>query len=242
MEPTPETNEALTELETYGDVGLRGELRALVSEAQQVVPELMGVSLGLVVEDLVLTYVASDLDVGVLDAMQYLDTGPCVSAADAGEVIETTSDSLFDEQRWQLFAQASAAHGVRSSLSLPFLRSGVVTGGANFYGSGTASFRGHVEQLADLFGAWAPGAIHNADLAFHTRHQATLSVGNLREARLVDQAVGVLVAEGVSDPNAAEARLREAATRAGIPLAVLARAVVDAYAQAGDGGGPEPGP
>lgn len=235
MEPTPETDAALTELETYGDVGLRGELRELVSEAQQVVPELMGMSLGLVVEDLVLTYVASDPDVGLLDAVQYLDAGPCVSAADTGDVIETTADSLFDEQRWQLFAQASAAHGVRSSLSLPFLRSGIVTGGANFYGSGPASFRGHVGQLAALFGAWAPGAIHNADLAFRTRQQATLSVGNLREARLVDQAVGVLIAEGVTDPNEAEARLRDAAARAGVPVAVLARALIDTYASLGDG-------
>ncbi|MGO4598930.1 ANTAR domain-containing protein [Terrabacter sp. 2RAF25] len=241
MEPTPETEDALIELETYGDVGLRGELRELVNQAQHVLPELMGVSLGLTVEDLVLTYVASDLDVGLLDAMPYLDAGPRVSAVDTEDVIETTADGLFDEQRWQLFAQGSAAYGVRSSLSLPFLRQGVVTGGANFYGSGPASFRGHVEQLAELFGAWAPGAIHNADLAFRTRQQATLSVGNLREARLVDQAVGVLVAEGVSDPNEAETRLREAATRAGIPLAVLARAVVHTHSNAGDGSEPDPG-
>jgi hypothetical protein len=115
------------------------------------------------------------------------------------------------------------------------VRNGVVTGGANFYGSGARSFDGHVEGLARLFGAWSPGATHNADLAFRTRHQAAKSVGNLREARMVDHAIGVLIAEGVSDPNEAEARLRQAAARAGIPVGVLARAVIDTYASPDDG-------
>jgi hypothetical protein len=234
MEPTPETDQALTELESYGDVELRGDVRALVDEAKRTVPELVGVSVGLLVEDLVLTYVASDPRTALLDAMQYLDTGPCVRAADTGDAVLTSPQTLFDEHEWQLFAQATAAQGVRSSLSLPFVRNGVVTGGANFYGSGPRSFDGHVESLARLFGAWSPGATHNADLEFRTRLQSANSVTNLREGRLVDRAIGVLVAEGISDPNEAESRLREAAARAGIPVPALARAVLDTYAQRGD--------
>lgn len=233
MEPTPETDEALEELEKYGDTRLREDLRALVDEARRRVPDLMGVSLGLLVDNLVLTYVASDVDVAVLDGMQYLEAGPCTRAAMTADVIETTADSLFDEATWHTFALATAARGVRSSLSLPFLRNGVVTGGANFYGSGHRTFEGHVEHLAALFGAWPAGAVHNADLEFRTRIEATRGVSNLREARVVDQAIGVLIAEGVSDPNEAETRLREAAARAGVPIGVLARAVVEAYAGAG---------
>lgn len=233
MEPTHETDEALTELEKYGDTSLREDLRKLVEEARNVVPELVGVSLGLRVENLVLTFVASDLDVALLDAVQYLDAGPCTEAALTATVVETTADGLFDERRWQLFAQASAARGVRSSLSLPFVRNDIVTGGANFYGSGPNSFDGHVEQLATMFGAWSPGAVHNADLAFRTRSQAARSVANLREARVVDQAVGVLIAQGVSDPGEAETRIRDAAARAGIPVGVLARAVIETYTNEG---------
>ena len=235
MEPTPETEEALKELESYGDVELREDLRLLVDEARRAVPELVGVSLGLLVEDLVLTYVASDLDTALLDAMQYLDSGPCVRAADTASVVVTGPETLFDEEQWQLFAQATAARGIRSSLSLPFVRNGVVTGGANFYGSGAGSFEGHVDELAGLFGAWSPGATHNADLEFRTRLQASGSAANLRAARLVDHAIGVLVAEGVADPNEAEARLLQAAAQAGVPVHVLARALVDTYANRGDG-------
>jgi len=240
MKPTAETDEALSELESYGDMSIRDDLRRLVDKAKQVAPELTGVSLGLLVEGLVLTYVASDVDVALLDGMQYIESGPCIQAVATGNVIETNSDSLFDEKSWQLFAQASAARGVRSSLSLPFVRNGVVTGGANFYGGGARSFEGHVEQLAALFGAWSPGAVHNADLAFRTRQQAAQSVSNLREARVVDHAIGVLVAEGVVDPGEAEARLNEAAARAGIPLPALARAVLDTYASDPDRGERDP--
>lgn len=235
MEPTPETEEALKELESYGDEELREDLRLLVDEARLAVPELVGVSLGLLVEDLVLTYVASDLETALLDAMQYLDTGPCVRAAGTASVVVTGPETLFDEEEWQLFAQATAARGVRSSLSLPFVRNGVVTGGANFYGSGTGSFDGHVGELARLFGAWSPGATHNADLEFRTRLQASRSVANLRAARLVDHAIGVLVAEGVADPNEAEARLLQAAAQAGVPVHVLARALIDTHANRGAG-------
>jgi hypothetical protein len=167
--------------------------------------------------------------------MQYVDEGPCTRAVETGSVIETTAESLFDEGSWQLFAQASAARGVRSSLSLPFVRNGVVTGGANFYGSGASSFEGHVEELAVLFGAWSPGATHNADLAFDTRREAARSVANLREGRLVDRALGILVAQGVTDLAEAETRLRDAAARAGLPVSAVARAVIDTYATGAEG-------
>ena len=87
MEPTRETGEALAELESYGDMDLREDLRQLVDEAKRSVPELVGVSLGLLVEGLVLTYVASDLDVAVLDGMQYLEAGPCTVATETGTVV-----------------------------------------------------------------------------------------------------------------------------------------------------------
>jgi hypothetical protein len=247
MEPTPETDAALTELESYGDRRLREDLRALVDEAKRAVPELVGVSVSLLVEDLVLTYVASDLDTALLDAVQYLDTGPCVKAVATADVVVTGPERLFDEDEWRLFAQASAAQGVRSSLSLPFVRNGVVTGGANFYGSGASTFDRHVDGLARLFGAWPPRATHNADLEFRTRLQAAHSVANLRAARIVDRAIGVLVAQGVADPNDAEARLRQAAAQAGVPVDVLARVLLETYENGGSHsngseGGPQPPP
>ena len=228
MEPIPETHEALEELERYGDVELRGDLQRLTEQAKQRVPGLVGVSLSLVAEDLVLTYVASDVDVAALDAVQYTDDGPCLEAIRQEAVIETDTEALIDEGRWQLFAQASAAAGIRSSLSMPFRRQGVVTGGVNLYGGAGDTFEGHTQELAELFGAWARGAVTNADLSFATRLEAVKSPQKLRGQAYLDQAIGFLVAARGLEPRAAEASIQAAAARAGVAVHVLARALVEA--------------
>jgi hypothetical protein len=228
MEPIPETHEALEELERYGDEELRGDLQRLTELAKESVPGLVGVSLGLVSENLVFTYVASDVALAALDAVQYTDDGPCLEAIRQEATIGTDTEALLDEGRWQLFAQATAAAGIRSTLSLPFRRHGVVTGGVNLYAEGSDSFEGRAEQLADLFGAWAPGAVANADLSFATRLEAVKSPARLQEQNYVDQAVGLLVGARGLEPRAAGERLQTAAARAGVAVHVLARALVQA--------------
>src|SRR3954469_8224470 len=229
MEPIPETDEALEELERYGDVELRGELQRLTDQAKQRVPGLVGVSLSMVSEDLVLTYVASNTDIAALDAVQYVDDGPCQEAIRQEGTIETDTEALIDEGRWQLFAQASAAAGIRSSLSMPLRRQGVMTGGVNLYGAERDSFKGHTQELAELFGAWAPGAVTNADLSFATRLEAVKGPQRLKGQAYLDQAIGFLVAARGLEPRAAEERLQTAAARAGVAVFVLARALVQAF-------------
>lgn len=233
MEPIPETHEALVELERYGDLELRGDLQELVGRAKERIPGLRGVSLALLSQGLVLTYVASDLDVAALDAVQYTDHGPCVEAVEQAQPVRTDVEALLDEQHWQLFAQATAAAGIRSTLSLPFRHGGVVTGGVNLYGDEADTFQGHEQELAELFGAWAPGAVANADLSFETRLEAAKSPARLKEQAYVDQAIGLLVSARGLDPNAAEERLQQAAARAGVAVFVLARALVESFGDEG---------
>jgi hypothetical protein len=228
VEPIPETREALLELERYGDDELRGDLQRLTEEAREIVPELVGVSVALIAQDLVLTYVASDYRIAALDGVQYADDGPCLEAIRDDERIVTDA-AVLDESRWQLFAQASAASGIRSTLSMPFRRDGVVTGGVNLYGADRETFLGKVDVLADLFGAWAPGAVTNADLSFQTRLEAVRSPARLRGQAYVDQAIGLLVSARGMAPEAAEERLQTAAARAGVAVFVLAQALVQAF-------------
>jgi hypothetical protein len=229
MEPIHETHEALLELERYGEGGLRHDLQRLTSSARHLVPGLVGVSLGLVAEDLVLTYVATDIDVAALDAVQYADDGPCLEAVREGETVLTDAESLLDERKWQLFAQASAAAGIRSSLSMPFQREGVTTGGVNLYGDEVDTFVGQVEMLAAVFGAWAPGAVANADLSFETRREAAKTPERLKSQAHVDQAVGFLVSSRGLDTETAGEKLIDAAAQAGVAVHVLARALVDVF-------------
>jgi GAF domain-containing protein len=229
MEPLPETGEALSELERFGDTTVREHLRAVMAVAKTKVPSLVGVSLTLVPEDLVLTYVASDHRIAVMDAVQYVDGGPCIDAVDADRVVLTDVEGLLDEARWQLFAQVTAVAGVRSTLSMPLRQDGTVTGGVNLYGGDSSSFRGLEAWLANLFGAWAPGAVANADLSFSTRLEAVRGPAKLRGRAYVDQAVGLLVGARGIDPGDAEARLQRAAAQAGTTVLALARALVVAF-------------
>jgi hypothetical protein len=229
MEPIPETHEALAELELSGDLELRGDLLRLTAQAKERIPGLVGVSLGLFAENLVLTYVANSLNTAALDAVQYTDGGPCLEAVRQDAIIQTDVLGLMDEGKWQLFSQASAAAGIRSTLSIPFRLAGVVTGGVTLYGDASDTFDGQAEKLAALFGAWAPGAVANADLSFASRLEAVRSPQRLRDQVYLDKAIGLLVGARGLEPDAAEARLHQAAAQAGVEVFVLARALVDAF-------------
>jgi len=208
-----------------GDEHLERDLDQAASALARTMPGLVGFSITVVEQGVTFTYLASGLDVAGLDAVQYLDGGPCEEAIEEGETIELDHQDLMDEGRWRLFAQAGDSSGVASTLSLPILEHGQVVGGVNLYGAGADTFEGRHEELASLFGAWAPGAVSNADLSFRSRLEAAGAVERLEELAMVDLAVGVLVAAHGIGPDEARARLEGAAARAGVGLAQVAQLV-----------------
>lgn len=228
MEPIPETVEAVISLEAFDDSGrLLEELTRLANETQAIVPDLVGVSIGRLQEGLTFTLVAPAEEVAVLDAVQYLAGGPCVDSALEEETHEFVGGDVLDERRWQLFAEASAARTVRSTLSLPVMaEGGAVVGTVNLYAAARRAFAGHHVELAGLFGGWAAGAVANADLSFSTRREAEQAPERLRDQGFVDLAIGLLAAQLDVHPDAAEERLRDAAARAGVSIAALAREIV----------------
>lgn len=143
LEPLPATSRVVAELDVLSsDDDLLDQLLVVGRAVRRVVPTCRGLSLALVEQGVTLTLVASDEDALALDAVQYLD-----------------------ERGWHLFAAASAARGVASSLSLPVLREGVVVGSVNLYAATARAFDGHHHELVDLLGAWAGGAVTKADLS-----------------------------------------------------------------------------
>jgi GAF domain-containing protein len=193
------------------------------------VPECVGLSVSQLEDGLTFTLVASSAEIAALDATQYLDGGPCVdSSLNAKKVAveNLEQQDVLDERQWLLYARTGAAAGVASSLSLPLRSAGRVTGSVNLYASTPNAFDGHHEALAAIFGAWAPGAVTNADLSFRTRLEAAAAPRRARDQHLVDQACGwVAASQGVDVPIARQ-RLREAAARAGITEVQVARAVL----------------
>ncbi|MFW6773025.1 GAF domain-containing protein [Nocardioides sp. CPCC 205120] len=259
LEPLPETVEAADELRHLApDRDVLEELRGIAGEVQEIAPECVGLSISLHDHGATFTLASTSATTAVLDAVQYLDDGPCLEAVRSGQVLQldldggqlavtgagaldaadTTDtaetvepgagdDSPLDEGRWHLFSAASAASGVLSSLSLPLLRQGRVVGGVNLYGSRPGSFADHVEELATVLGAWAHGAVLNADLTFSTLEAARRTPGELRNQTTVAVAAGILAAAHGVSVLRAEEQLLEASRLADVEPAALARVVVD---------------
>lgn len=226
MQPIPATVEALQELTRFGDDSTARTLLRISQSVEEIVTDLSGVSLSLVADNLTFTMVATTPPVVELDAMQYLDGGPSTETLRSGEVHTYRADDIVSEERWHLFARATSAAGVRSTLSLPIVRNGAVVAGVNLYAAAPDSFVGHHQEVADVCGAWAAGVVTNADLDFSTRFRAAEAPDRLRATALVDQAVGTLMSRWDISVDQAEVRLREAARRAGIGDAQMARVVL----------------
>ncbi|MCY7402083.1 MAG: GAF domain-containing protein [Nocardioides sp.] len=216
MEFLSHTQEALDEYLDQADPDLERSLMTMSDSVTRIVPECVGMSLTLYDEDITFTLVASSLAVAEIDAMQYIDGGPCVWAVEENAERSEDVAELLDEERWALFARASSAAGVASTLSLPVLDEDRVIGGINLYASSPEAFSGHHTDLAAALGASATGAVTNADLAFETRRRAELAPGQLRDQRLLDVGIGILAAREGLDVGLASTRLQDAAVRAGI--------------------------
>jgi GAF domain-containing protein len=173
VEPIAESLEALTRL-SHDAEDLAENLRQTASRVVQAVPECVAISISHFEGDLTFTLVTTSDELRVVDAAQYLDSGPRESAAIDGDEIDI--GDVPDEDRWQLFALASAITGVRSSLSLPLLRGDTVYGSVNFYASTDHAFIARERDLAVMFGAQVEAAVANADLSMSSPARARQAV------------------------------------------------------------------
>src|SRR3954454_2252642 len=152
----------------------------MAAGVRRLVPTCVGLSLGLFEDRLTFTMVASDADIAGLDSVQYLDGGPCVDSVHLQRTMAYHSADPLNEERWRLFAQASAAAGIASTLSLPIIREGRVVGTVNLYAATPHAFDRHHKELAAVTGSRAEGAVTNADLPFRTRLAAAETSEKLR--------------------------------------------------------------
>jgi GAF domain-containing protein len=213
VEPVPETTQALALLLGYGDE-LDAELHELSVAVLQIVPDCVGMSLGLLREGLTFTLVASDSEVARLDALQYLAEGREPDSAPTEEGLPSVPS-----------AGEPAVPGVRSTLSLPIIDGTEVVASLNLYASTVDAFDGRTAELARAVGGLESGIVANADLSFSTRLSAAATPVRLEDQGIVERAADLLAGRLQMDVDAAAARLREAAARAGINVVQLARAL-----------------
>lgn len=238
MEPIPETAlalEAMDPVPDQGDDALLDQLRSSGDSIRSIVPDCVGFSLARLHQDLVFTMVATAAEIAALDAVQYLTDGPCLHAAVEDEVIETWPGDVLSEERWRVFSSAATGLGIQSTLTLPIRNGSSVEGSVNLYARSPRAFDGHHVALAALFGAWAPGAVANADLAFDTRLIAQSAPGIVAESSRVETAIGLLAFGSRTEVDVAEERFDRAARQAGISRGMLATSIITMFGARGPG-------
>ena len=231
LEPIPETRLAINELEPSDDIdNLLLDLLDQGRRVRDLVPDCVALSLATLAQGVTMTLVASDRDIAILDALQHLDPDPSADPVAAPRVASPEAHEPGTmtewESRWQHTAENTSALGVRSTLTIPIMVEDAVVGSISLYAATPRAFVGLHPQVAEIFRAWAPGAVSNADLSFTTRDQAREAPRILREAARIDAAVGLLVSTLDIPERDARRRLHDAAVRGGVEVVQLAEALL----------------
>lgn len=171
-----------------------------------------------------LTVATSDPQAAEVDEMQYgLDQGPCLHAMRNGQMVKIEDTAA--EQRWGGFSVRAAANGIRSSLSLP-LAADDITGALNLYAPVPRAFGEAEIRRAETFAASASAALA---LAARQASSAALT-GHLRAAlasrTVIDQALGIIMAQERCTSAQAFAILRSASQNRNVKLRDIARQII----------------
>lgn len=227
MEPIPETLAALEELgPTTGDA-IHDEILRVGTLVRHLVPSCVGLSMAVYDFDLTFTAVATDDEIRALDASQYLDSGPCIEAAESGQVVEVDDTSALNEASWQIFAQATSHAGIKSTLTVPIRQDDEVIGTFNLYAVDPDAFRDTRDAVVSLLGGWHGQSVENADLDFTTRRAAEQAPRKLAQDAQIDLAAGMIMAARQMSRGEAMELMAQAAQRAGIEVHEVARIITD---------------
>ena len=142
------------------------------------------------------TVATSDARAAELDEVQYESgSGPIIETLSSGLPVEVTDQQTDD--RWPDYAARSVELGVRCSLSIPLVVDGNRTLGAlNVYGFDRPREFGEEERhRVEVFAAQASTALELAMQRREQQHVADQLENAVRSRSVIDQAIGVLMAQ-----------------------------------------------
>jgi GAF domain-containing protein len=160
-----------------------------------------------------------------LDEVQYAEHhGPCLHAASTGELTEIPDTRV--EERWPDYAQRAAEHGNGSSLSVPLVMDGGVSGALNIYAREAHAFDDEARSVATRFGPYAAVAVANM-----YEYQSAQAVARHLEIALesrgvIDQAKGILIERHKLTPDQAFQALVQVSSRTNMKLREIAEQLV----------------
>ena len=161
-----------------------------------------------------------------VDEVQYEDdAGPCLDAIRRATV-HLVPDVAADP-RWPDYRRRAAEAGVRSSLSLPLPVLGTTIGGLNLYSREVDGFAPPLREALALFAAQAAAALTMVRRSDRQSELTTQLHQALASRSVIDQALGVLMAQQRCSPTEAFALLRAHSQNTGRKLRDVAADLVE---------------
>ena len=166
-----------------------------------------------------------------LDNQQYASgRGPCLQAARQGTPLRAVIDD--EHQRWPEFVEAAQRQGIRASLSVPLIITGVdseqeLVGSLNIYSYTATAFDEFDTELMRLYSVAAGQAISNASRWQKARETVTQLETALISRSDIDMAKGALIALHGCDPREAFDRLVGESQRRNVKLRDVVREMLD---------------
>ncbi len=171
------------------------------------------------------TVACSDELASQVNEVQYqLGDGPCLHAMRQGLLVRI--DDTADAAAWPEFESEATARGIRSCLALPLIADGKPVGALNIYARAADAFGATETRRAERFAENASGALA---LALRLASYAALTDqlrSSLASRTVIDQALGVIMAQERCTQGRAFALLRHASQNRNVKLRDLAAAIV----------------
>ena len=214
---------------------IEGFLRELAALAARTLGDGLSCGITLQPNGRPLTAASSDMFASQVDELQYAqDQGPCLSALRTGELVQI--DDLADDDRWPDYAVRALAYAVRSSLSVPLFAQHDPVGVLNLYSRLPGFFGKSETRMAERFARDASVAV---GIAARLSAQEILT-GQLRASlasrSVMDQALGVIMAERRCTAEDAFEFLRAASQNRNIKVRLVAEDIITSIS----GGEPQP--
>ena len=185
-------------------------------------------------DDKTRTVASSDALAARADEIQYAqDEGPCLESLRTGAVVD--APDLATDDRWGNYRSYALAQGVQSVLSTPMGVDGQNFGALNLYSTEAGGFDDAARADAARWAQQASGAVGVAlRLAERTRHGQQLAEA-LTSRSIIDQAIGILMAQQRCSSGVAFEILRSASQGRNVKLRTIAADIVRAVGgSAGD--------
>lgn len=227
MDDAEDIAASVTELQNVllGTESIEKFVQELAVQAARLVADSLSCAITLSRTGRMSTVACSDDLAGRVNDLQYrLAEGPCLDALRDGEPVRAEDTAA--EPRWPRFCREAAASGVRSVLSLPLRARDETIGALNLYALAAGAFGDAQTRHAEKFAENAAGALA---LGLRLVSYAALT-GQLRESlssrAVIDQAVGVIMAQERCGQDKAFAALRTASQNRNLKLRQVAREIV----------------